>query len=201
MCSSDLDKKLIDLRTVAEEALKLLRATLPTTIEIKKSFPQTPLTVQADYTQMHQVMMNICTNAAFAMGEKGGVMTVALSPVEISDGEASGEPDLSPGAYARLSVSDTGSGIDPAHVERLFDPFFTTKGVGEGTGLGLSVVYGIVHDHGGTVKVASRPGEGATFHIYLPAVEGKPQVTAEPAKTPIPRGNEQIGRASCRERV
>ncbi len=186
------DKQLQDFRLVVDEALKLLRATLPTTIEIKKIFTESPLPVHADYTQMHQVMMNICTNAAHAIGEKGGVITVRLSQEEIMAGTTTGEPDLSPGSYARLTISDTGCGIDPVHLGRLFDPFFTTKGVGEGTGLGLSVVYGIVHDHSGTIKVASLPGQGATFHIYLPLSEGNLQERAEPKKTATLRGNERI---------
>jgi PAS domain S-box-containing protein len=166
------DKKPTDLQTVVQEAMRLLRATIPKTIEMRQELADQPFVIHADYTQMHQVIMNICTNAAHVMGEKGGILSVRLARKNLSAGRAS-ELHLKPGDYVRLSISDTGEGIDPAIIGRIFDPFFTTKKVGEGTGLGLSVVYGIVKNHDGIVQAASKPGQGATFHIYLPCLTGQ----------------------------
>ncbi len=186
------DRKPMDYRSVVAEALKLLRATLSTTIEMRSKSPAAPVMVDADYTQMHQVIMNICTNAAHAMGEKGGVLEVSLNTVNTKDESRSDRLDLPPGAYARLAISDTGHGIDPVHLNRLFDPFFTTKKPGEGTGLGLAVVYGIVHNHGGCIAVSSAPGQGATFSVYLPLIENiSIQNNGHETKN-IPRGHERI---------
>ena len=185
------DKKPMDLQTVVQEALKLLHATIPTTIEIRHELTDQPAIIDADYTQMHQVILNICTNAAHEMGEKGGVIGVRLTREYISDEQAI-EVHLKPGSYIKLSISDTGQGIDPAIIHRIFDPFFTTKKIGEGTGLGLSVVYGIVKNHDGVVQVESRPGQGATFHICLPCLEGQNTLPESSTAGPIPGGAERI---------
>jgi len=186
------DKKPTDLRSVIQETLKLLRAAISTKIEMQVQLPAQPVIIQADYTQMHQVLMNIGTNAVHAMGEQGGLLEVCLSVESISEGNSGRELSLPAGSYAKLRVRDTGRGIDPVDIGRLFDPFFTTKKIGEGTGLGLAVVYGIIHDHGGGITVASRPGEGATFDIYLPVIE-EVSITAETLQQKqIPRGCERI---------
>jgi len=184
-------KKPMDLQMVVQEALQLLRATIPTTIEMRRKLPDEPVIIYADYTQMHQVIMNICTNAAQAMGEKGGILNLLINTENLSTPQAS-EMNLKAGSYVRISISDTGQGIAPKIIDRIFDPFFTTKEIGEGTGLGLSVVYTIVKNHEGSVQVKSQPGQGTAFHIYLPCL--KQQMTgSEPSDAePIPRGSEHI---------
>ncbi len=161
------------LTTVVKEALKLLRASIPATIRIVQQMETEHDLIMADPTQIHQVIMNLCTNAAHAMRERGGVLTVRLTSRAIYPGSDKPAPDLTIGPYAVLSVSDTGHGIDEAIMDRIFDPFFTTKEPGEGTGMGLSVVHGIVKSHNGTATVESRIGQGTTFHVYLPLLEEK----------------------------
>ncbi len=189
---TEQDKKPMDLNMVIGEALKLLRATMPTTIEMRQTLTDKPTIVYADSTQMHQVIMNICTNAAHAMGEKSGVLAVTLSKEEIISGAISHRLNVTPGIYARLTIADSGQGIDPAYVNRIFDPFFTTKKTGEGTGLGLAVVYGIVHDHGGSIQVKSLPDQGATFDVYLPLLDNGGILQDAPTTEAIPRGHERI---------
>jgi CheY-like chemotaxis protein len=125
----------------------------------------------ADPTQIHQVLMNLCTNAAHAMRAKGGTLTVELRNVEIGQRAGRQNPDMAPGPYLKLSIIDTGHGMDEAVKQRLFDPYFTTKGPDEGTGMGLAVVYGIVKNLSGTIAVSSKPSEGATFEVYFPRTE------------------------------
>ncbi|MEI6128344.1 MAG: ATP-binding protein, partial [Pseudomonadota bacterium] len=121
-----------------------------------------------DPTQIHQVLMNLCTNAGHAMQEKAGVLEIELTRVIVNREDVIHYKDIEPGPHVLLKVSDTGKGIDPAHISRIFDPFFTTKEVGKGTGLGLSVVHGIIKGHRGDIKVTSEPGRGTTFSILLP---------------------------------
>jgi len=175
--------KPLDIGMIVKESLNLLRASLPTTIEIKQKIAEAPETVLADPTQMHQVVMNLCTNAAQAMSETGGVLEVILEAVAIDEVSAARYAELNPGRYQRLSVSDTGHGMDKETQSRVFDPFFTTKETGMGTGLGMSVVHGIVKNHGGAITVDSQPGKGTTFHVYMPALDSHTQlepVSAEP---------------------
>jgi signal transduction histidine kinase len=165
----------LDLPEIADEALQLLRATLPAMIEIEREYdPDTP-TVMADATQIHQVLMNLGTNAAHAMGRRHGTLTIALTGEEVTSDGVPGVPSLAPGDYARISVRDTGHGMYPDVLDRIFEPFYTTKDTSQGTGLGLSVVHGIVRNHGGTVRVTSTPGQGTTFDVWLPvATEALP---------------------------
>jgi len=174
---------------IVKEALKLLRSSLPATIEIRQNLSRCP-TVLADATQIHQVLMNLCTNASHAM-ESGGVLEVILKPVAIETEDTQRFPELHRGAHVMLSVSDTGCGIEPSAIPKIFEPYFTTKQKGKGTGLGLAVVHGIVQKHGGAIRVYSEPGQGTTFHVYLPAVaEACPR--KDQAPLPIPTGSETI---------
>ncbi|MBF0480426.1 MAG: response regulator [Desulfovibrionaceae bacterium] len=150
------------------ETMKLLAATLPKNIAIEERIDPGDDWVRADPTQIQQILMNLCANAAHAMREKGGSLFVGLETLELGAAEAQALPGLSPGRHARLTVRDTGHGMKPEILDRIFDPFFTTKNPGVGTGMGLSVVHGIVQKYGGAVNVASRPDAGSTFEIYLP---------------------------------
>ncbi|MCX5846745.1 MAG: PAS domain S-box protein [Deltaproteobacteria bacterium] len=166
---SDQKPRPLRVSPIIKEVLKLLRASLPTTITIRQDIQSDLDTVFADPTQIHQIMMNLCTNAVHAMREKKGELNIRLVPVEIKDSDAlSIQHGVTPGMYLKLTVSDTGHGIDPVIVERIFDPFFTTKKQGEGTGLGLSVVYGIIKSYGGTINVKSEVGKGTEFRVHLP---------------------------------
>jgi len=177
----------VNVQSVIEETLELLAASLPAGIRLEKTLQAGDAAVIGDATHLHQVAMNLCTNALHAM-ERGGVLSVVLERVELGERRTLSRGTLYPGAYVRLVVSDTGTGIPPAVLERMFDPFFTTKGVGEGTGLGLSLVHGIVAELGGAIDVATRPGEGTKFEIWLPVAgeAGRPVVEAV---RELPRGH------------
>jgi len=162
-------RRRLALGEVAKEAVRLLGVTLPRGIELVVSFsPGTPA-VLADETQIHQLLVNLCTNAWQAMSGRSGQIVVRLSELILEAGSMPAIPGLRPGRFAHLSVSDSGTGIDPEIRERIFDPFFSTKSLGEGTGLGLTVVHSIVQAHEGAIDVQTQPGKGTTFHIYLPA--------------------------------
>ena len=180
----------VELGLIVEEAAKLLRSTLPATIEIQRRIQKTSL-VLANPSQIHQVLMNLGTNAGHAMRETGGVLAFELEPIELTDKLTNERMELNPGSYIRLSVSDTGHGIPPDIIDRIFDPFFTTKEPGEGTGMGLSVTHGIVKSFGGAIYVYSEEGQGTVFLIYLPVAEipGAPRVRKDDE---IPKGNERI---------
>jgi CheY-like chemotaxis protein len=187
---SEHEKKPLRIDLVVKEALKLLRATLPMTIEIRQDL-QSSRTVLADPTQIHQVVMNLCTNAGHAMGEHGGVLDLSLKEVHIGAEFTEQHPEMRPGIYLQLTVSDTGHGMPPEVLERIFDPFYSTKESGQGTGLGLSVVHGIVKSCGGAIYAYSEPGSGSSFKVYLPTIgEG----AAEPVKLAslLPTGSERI---------
>jgi CheY-like chemotaxis protein len=183
---------LFSMKPVVKEALKLLESSLPSTIVIRHSIETDPGLIKGGPTQIHQVLMNLCTNAAHAMREKGGILEVKLRRLELRSGELTTRSDLHAGPYVCLSVSDTGYGITPEAMDRIFDPYFTTKGVGEGTGLGLAVVQGIVRKHKGAITVESEPGRGATFSVYLPGVEEEEQKIRAERPASLPRGNERI---------
>ncbi|HBF42206.1 MAG TPA: hypothetical protein DDW42_00995 [Desulfobacteraceae bacterium] len=186
------DQRPMQIGPVAKETLKLLRASLPTTIEIRQEIKADVGTIIANPTQIDQVLMNLCTNASHAMHETGGVLEVKLSNVELDSGFAAKYPDTSPGPYVRLIVSDTGHGMTPDVRERIFDPYFTTKEKGMGTGLGLAVVHGIVTSLGGIINLYSEPGKGTTFNIYLPRTnKGKGEIETREIK-PMPVGSERI---------
>lgn len=175
------------MQHIVREVLKLLRATVPTTIEFRSKLAKARV-VLADPSEVHQAIMNLGTNAWHAMRDQTGTLSVELADFEVDENMARSHPDLQPGNYVRLSVSDTGCGMDRTTQSRIFEPFFTTKAPGEGTGLGLSVVHGIMKNHDGAISVCSQPGEGTTFHLYFPAVES---VTEEEGKQsgPLPAGH------------
>jgi PAS domain S-box-containing protein len=181
----------LELHLLIKEALGLLRAALPSTIAIQQVIVPRSGTILADPTQIHQVLLNLCTNAAQAMCETGGVIEVLLEPVDLTIDRPSVSADLKAGPYVRLTVRDTGPGMAPEIMEHLFEPFFTTKSVGEGTGMGLAVVHGIVTSHGGAITVESAPGQGATFAVYLPQVAESTTSTVH-TEEPLPGGTEHL---------
>lgn len=184
------EKKPVKVAHVVQEALKMIRASLPSTIEIKQNVASRAV-VLADGTQLHQVILNLCSNAAQAMQDQGGVLDVSLADA-VLDGQAIPmAEDLAAGKYVQLTVGDKGGGIDPQIIDRIFDPFFTTKKQGDGTGLGLAVAHGIVKSHGGTIDVDNRPGVGATFRVLLPVMNSFSKLEAG-IKAPLPRGHERI---------
>ena len=187
---ADTQKKPIKVQSVVKEAIKLLRTSIPSTIEIRHNIDKDCSPVMADSTQIHQVVMNLATNAYQAMREKGGVLELTLMGAEISSDDS--DPDLGPGTYLKLTVSDTGHGMDNVVIEKIFDPYFSTKGPGEGTGMGLAVVHGIVKDHGGNIEVYSKLGEGSTFSVYLPLVETRPFEPETVSVVPVLTGTERI---------
>jgi CheY-like chemotaxis protein len=177
------------LQTVVRDALKFLRSTVPATIEIAPRISVDLPLVLADGTQLHQVIMNLCANATHAMkNAPNGRLEVRLESIHADAEFARLHDGLREGEYVRLSVSDTGHGMDEKTVKHIFEPFFTTKSQGEGTGLGLSVVHGIVKTHNGAIYVYSRPGEGSIFHIYLPALSIA-GTTKAPVTQELPVGN------------
>jgi CheY-like chemotaxis protein len=186
---SETQRRPILFSAVVDEALKMLRSTLPTTIQIHQDILAESCKVLADSTQVQQVLMNLCTNAAHAMRDRGGVLKVSL--VEVDAHGSKGPQDLNPGAYVRLTVSDTGHGMAPEVLQKIFHPYFTTKEKGVGTGMGLAVVDGIVKSHDGTITVLSEPGKGTTFHVYFPVVESELTTELERYRA-IPTGNERI---------
>ncbi len=164
----------LQISLIVKEALKLLRASIPTTIDIKQDI-QTEAMVLADPTQIHQVMMNICTNAYYAMADSGGTLTVSLKEVDYDRPINDAGEEVPPGRYVVLTITDTGPGMNRKTRERIFEPYFTTKEKGKGTGLGLAVVHGIIEAYHGRIGVYSEPGNGTTFNIYLPALNGAPE--------------------------
>lgn len=188
---SEPQRATVRLSAMIEETLKLLRATIPVTIQIESRVNTGTDTVVADSTQLHQVLMNLGTNASHAMREKGGTLTVTLDDFIVPSTGSPAAPQLKPASYLRLAVIDTGHGMEQAVIERIFEPFFTTKPVGEGTGLGLSVVHGIIESHGGEITVASEPGKGTTFSIFLPRADANTNATVA-ADEPVHGSQERI---------
>ena len=192
MFSRQTEKELkpVLINQIVIETLKLLRASLPTTIRIEPDL-RSNSAVLADPIQIHQVMMNLCTNAAHAMREKGGQLRIELSDTDLGGSFIERHPYLSAGTYIKLRVSDTGHGMGKKIVDRIFDPFFTTKERGEGTGMGLAVVLGIVKSHGGTINVDSTIDEGSSFDVYLPIIEHEADADIRP-KVIMPTGTEHV---------
>ncbi len=188
---ADSEKVPVNLAQVVEDARRFLRATVPATIRIEVESAADCGRVLADATQIHQVLLNLGSNAAHAMRATGGTMRIALTPVTLDEEQASALSHVTPGSYVCLEFSDTGHGMDPETQKRIFDPFFTTKEVGQGTGLGLSVVHGIVQAHRGAITVRSAPGQGSTFTLYLPVANAAASETETPTDA-VPRGHGEL---------
>jgi len=190
---TDHERKPLQPHLIIKEALKLLRASIPATISIKQNIQADCGSILADPTQIHQIIMNLCTNAYHAMRETGGELSVTLSVVHITAQDALlAHQELVPGQYVKLEVADSGHGIDPQIIEKIFNPYFTTKPKGEGTGLGLSVVHGIVKTYGGQIKAYSELEQGTTIQVYFPRIDMDEDVQTSETQNSLPRGNERI---------
>lgn len=187
---SEHEMKPVQLDRIIREACDLLRASLPTTIDIHTDI-QTDAFTMGDPTQMHQVLMNLCTNAGHAMRDRGGKLSIMLREATVDEIQDTRLPGMNAGAYLQIVVQDTGHGIPPNIMDRIFDPFFTTKEHAEGTGMGLSVAHGIIKSHGGSIDVESQPGQGTIFRIYLPKIL---RLTKDDHRNapPLPSGNERV---------
>ncbi len=189
---SDPKREPVNMAPLVKETLKLLRASLPTTIEIHSHIENESGIIEADTTQIHQVLMNLCTNAAHAMENKGGVLDVRLTKVKRDAVSATENPEPEKRNYLKLTVRDSGSGMQANIIERIFDPYFTTKEKGKGTGLGLAVVRGIVKSHGGCITVKSEPEKGSTFDVYFPCIEPEAESTIKMTDETLFNGHERI---------
>jgi PAS domain S-box-containing protein len=183
--------KPMKIQPVIKEALKLIRSTIPTSIEINQDIRNDCGIIKADPTQIHQIIMNLATNAYHAMEDNGGELKVSLKEIELGEFDVL-NPDMIPGIYACLTVADTGTGMDKGVTDKIFDPFFTTKEKGKGTGMGLPVVHGIVKNAGGSIHVYSEPGKGTEFHVYLPVVKSNVEQQKNQATESIQGGTERI---------
>ena len=188
---SQREKKPLLIHIVVKEVLKLLRASLPSTVEVIDQIDPRAGVVLADPNQIHQLVLNLCTNAHQAMPGQKGTLTVNLRRREVGEESARLHPNLSAGEYITLEIIDNGEGMDEKTLERIFDPFFTTKPAGKGTGMGLAVVHGVVSSHGGAITVKSRMGEGSHFTVYFPSFSGQ-AIDQEDVEHPIPTGHENI---------
>lgn len=177
---------------IVKEVVKLLQHTMPSTIHIKQNIYAKNTIILADATQIHQILINLCTNAGYAMRERGGTLTISLNEVEISTDNKQVGLSLDEGTYLELKIADTGHGIDPAIIDKIFDPFFTTKMKSEGSGMGLAVVHGIVNGYRGHINVVSEPGAGTAFTIYFPVVKEKLNLSKEKTQEKPARGDERI---------
>jgi CheY-like chemotaxis protein/anti-sigma regulatory factor (Ser/Thr protein kinase) len=183
----------LDMKEVIQDALKLIRASLPATIDIRNTIATEDRIIMADQTQIHQVIMNICTNAQHAMRERGGVLEFRLEKANVDNEFALQYPNLNPEDYLLLVIKDSGHGMPANILERIFNPYFTTKEKGEGTGLGLAIVHTIVQNHGGMIRVLSEPGNGTAFLIFLPRASRETLVQAEKIiHADFPTGSERI---------
>ncbi len=186
------EREPIQIAPIVKETSKLLKASLPSFIQIRTEVDKNLGYVLADPTQIHQIMLNLCTNAAFAMRETGGILSIALKKIDSDELDRLARTQLSGGNYLKLSVSDTGVGIAPEISDRIFEPYFTTKNQEEGVGLGLFTVHGIVSDYQGAIAVESEPGKGASFHVYLPVSEGASPAAEMVHASSFPKGKERI---------
>jgi len=178
-------------RAAVVEALGLLRSSIPATVAIRQEIESTA-TILADPTQIHQVLMDLCTNAVQALEENSGLIEISLRQIEAGPAEQLRYHDLAPGRYVALAVRDTGRGIPAPIRERIFEPFFTTRQVGEGTGLGLAAIHGIVTNHKGVIDVQSEEGAGSVFTIFFPSSRAGAEAAGPDDVLSIPRGSEKI---------
>jgi signal transduction histidine kinase/CheY-like chemotaxis protein len=186
------ERKPLRVQFLIKEALKLLRATIPSTIEIECNVTDECGPILGDPTQIHQVVMNLCTNAYHAMQQTGGKLEVTLKEIDVSYEKSVERVGMKVGPYLELGVKDAGHGMEPEVLERIFEPYYTTKEQGKGTGLGLSVIHGIIKNHGGDISVSSQPGKGTTFTVYLPVIDDI-EVETEPREAAVAcQGSERI---------
>jgi PAS domain S-box-containing protein len=183
--------KPVKITPIITESLNLIRSSIPSTIEIRQNISNERDTVNANPTQINQILLNLCANAAHAMEEKGGIIEVDLENVILHEESAIPSPELDPGVYVKLTVRDTGHGISPETLDRIFDPYFTTKAVGKGTGMGLAVAHASVKNHGGVITVASKIDEGTTFQVFFPVYDIEVETDIETDEK-LPKGNERI---------
>ncbi len=183
------DLRPLKVQFIIKEVLKLLRSSLPTTIQLQESVATNCGMILADATQIHQVLMNLCANARHAIGEEFGTLGLSLSEIQVTEDETIADcPQIGYGSYLDLKISDTGCGMDSLTRSMIFDPFYSTKEKGKGTGLGLAVVHGIIRQHKGEITVSSRPGQGTTFHIYLPVIDEEEAQVEKIKIENMPRG-------------
>jgi len=188
---ADQELKPLKVQLVVREVLKLIKASLPSTIEINRNISNTCGFVMADATQVHQIAMNLLTNAYHAMEDEGGKLDVTLKEVDLDVDELK-DPAMVPGSYVCLTVEDTGTGIDKSIIDRIFEPYFSTKEKGKGTGLGLAMVHGMVKSYGGNIRVYSEPGKGTAFHVYLPVIQTQAEKKEPRVVSPVEGGTERI---------
>ena len=188
---TDEERMPVRVWLVVKEAVKFLRATIPATIEIKTRNGEKSGAVLANSVELHQIIMNLCTNAVHAIGDKEGILEIDVQNTEIDHPQIDNFIGMDLGPYIKVSIRDTGAGMPPEILKRIFDPYFTTKEKGVGTGLGLAVVHGIIKKYGGAIKVESAPGKGAAFHIYLPRIDQAAPYSIDQTEIPA-GGNERI---------
>lgn len=189
---SQVERKAIRIQLLIKEGLKMLRASIPSTISIIEDIDPQSEAVLADPTQIHQILLNLCTNAYHAMDSTGGVLSVSLKNVCIAKEDQKMALKVNPGEYVELTVGDTGVGIAPENIGNIFDPYFTTKEVGKGTGMGLAIIHGIIKEYGGTIIVESREGEGSIFSVYFPVIPMEVSPVISSTVNNIIIGNERI---------
>ncbi|WP_051327049.1 hybrid sensor histidine kinase/response regulator [Desulfatibacillum aliphaticivorans] len=182
----------LDLNPIMKEVIKLISAAVPSTIKVEQSLAPNIPAILADAAQIHHVVMNLCTNAYHSMRDTGGILDITLGFVEIKQDQDAPVPNMPPGGYVKISVSDQGQGIDEGIRDRIFEPYFTTKGVGEGTGMGLALTLAIVTKVNGFINVTSIPGRGSTFDLYFPSTDKAPVISIPEFHGPAPRGGESI---------
>ncbi len=187
---SEEELRPIQLDTITKEVIKFIRSSVPTTIQIKQNIESNSV-IMGNATQVHQILMNLCTNAAYAMEDKGGMLEVSLKDVKTDYSSVTSKSGLKPGEYLEIKVSDTGPGISADIIESIFDPYFTTKAPGEGTGMGLALVHGIVESYGGKITVHSTLGNGTAFTIYLPTIKKLKKIIPDELEI-LPVGTEHI---------
>jgi len=188
---AEIERIPLKIQPLIQEGLKMLRSSIPTTISIIENIDSQNGTILANPTEVHQILINLCTNAYHAMQDDGGVLSVTLKTIIIKAGQQKMDLHLNPGEYVELTISDTGVGIGPDIIERIFDPYFTTKEIGKGTGMGLAISHGIMKNHGGMIAVESTLGKGSNFHVYFPVIK-RAVLPLKQEKEEVPRGTERI---------